>query len=792
MRIGKLLPILSVSLVVMGTLVVGVVPAGAATKYGNVCGVLGSPVFCVGGEFTTPIGVAVDNSKEPSSGDVYVADFGKGRVVRFDASGKELGLIAPSGGAVAFINPIWVAVDPKDGDLYVSDYTAGTVSKFDPAGALVSGFATGGQITGLSVPAGVAVDPTDGRLFVAQRGNPVIVEYDSSGKELGSFPAPVLSNEDSLAVDGEGNVFEVDEKTRLVEYPAINREAPIVLDTNAPFAVTIDPSSEHLYVTQNKGSGQEVAVLAHDGTPVSSFGLGAFSGTGSAGIAINSTTHTIYASDIENNLGLIFKEGETPALPTTKPASEITGTSTVLHGEINPEGKEVSYYFSYDTGSNCTGEGATTTPLNNGEGPLTANTPVEVSTSITGLVPSTHYTYCVFATNTFGTAEGTAEPFTTSAVAPSIDSQSASDPSNPTVSLEAQINPNNQETTYSFQYANNEELTGASTVPGGTLTGFGDQTASVNLGGSFTPGIYYYRTVAENATGTSYGSVRSFARVARPIVGETEAQDPTTSTVILSGSVNPQGLATTYRFEMVSEAAYQAALAEGAEDPYAAGPSTSVTGAGSDYTTHATGEIIAKELLPGTTYHYALVATNQDGTTIGPDGTFTTAQPTPPGATTGPANNITQNTASITGTIDTQGLPTTYGFEIGLEAGNYGPATGLGSVGAGATQAEVILPLSGLQPGTTYHYRITATNNDGTSYGTDQVFTTGVFASTFVTPPPPLPFLTIPNIIFPPEAGNPIIKKKIKQATKKKPKKHKKHKKSKGHHSKPVKHKKKK
>jgi DNA-binding beta-propeller fold protein YncE len=787
MRTGRLLPIVLASLVVMGTLAVGVVPAGAATKYGDVCGVLGSPLFCTGGEFGTPIGVAVDNSIEPSAGDVYVADFGKGRVVRFDASGKELGEVAPSGEAVPFVNPMWDAVDPSNGDLYVTDYSAGTVSKFDPAGALVSGFATGGQITGLALPAGVAVDPTDGRLFVAQRGNPVIVEYDSSGKELGSFPAPVESTEDSLAVDGEGNVFEVDEKTRLVEYPAINREASIVLDTNAPFAVTIDPSTEHLYVTQNSGSGQEIAILAHDGTPISSFGLGAFSSTGSAGIAANSTTHTIYASDIENNLGLIFQEGEAPAVPATKPATEITGTSAILHGEIDPEGKEVGYYFSYNTNGNCTGEGATTTPLNNGEGPLTGNTPVEVSTSITGLQPSTHYTFCLFATNTFGASEGTAEPLTTSALAPSVDSQSASDPGNPTVSLSAQINPNNQETTYSFQYANNEELTGATTVPGGTLTGFGDQTASVNLGGGLAPGVYYYRTVAENATGTSYGSVQSFARVARPIVGETEAQDPTTSTVILSGSVNPQGLATTYRFEMVSEAAYKAAFAEGAEDPYATGPSTSTTSAGSDYTSHATGEVIAKELLPGTTYHYALLASNQDGTTIGLDGTFTTGQPTPPGATTGSANSVTQNTASITGTIDTQGLPTTYGFEIGLEANDYGPATGLGSVGAGATQAEVTLPLTGLQPGTTYHYRIMATNNDGTSYGADQVFTTGVFANAFVTPPAPLPFLTVQSIMFPPEAGSPIIKKKtIKKTTKKKPKKHKK---SKGH-GKPAKHKK--
>jgi DNA-binding beta-propeller fold protein YncE len=375
MRTPKLLSILIASVSALGVILAGAVPASAAMKYGYVCGVLGSPAFCTAGEFRTPIGVAVDSSKEPSAGDVYVADFEKGRVVRFDASGKELGTVAPSAGAVAFINPVWLAVDPKNGDVYVSDYSAGTVSKFDPAGALVSGFATGGQITGLSVPAGVAVDPTDGRLFVAQRGNPVIVEYDASGKQLGSFPAPVQSGADSLAVDGEGNVFEVDERAKLVEYPAGERGEPVVLDTNRPYAVAIDPSTEHLYVTENKGSGQEVAILAHNGTPIASFGLNDFSGSGSAGIAVNSTTHTVYASDIENNLGLIFQEGETPAAPTTKPASGITGTTAVLHGEINPEGKVVGYYFSYNTGSSCTGAGSTTTTPDNGSGPLSGNTP---------------------------------------------------------------------------------------------------------------------------------------------------------------------------------------------------------------------------------------------------------------------------------------------------------------------------------------------------------------------------------------------------------------------------------
>jgi hypothetical protein len=471
-------------------------------------------------------------------------------------------------------------------------------------------------------------------------------------------------------------------------------------------------------------------------------------------------------------VGVVFWSGvavAAPEAPVTETASGVTATSAVLHGTLNPKAKALAgWYFAYNTEPVCTGDLAT---------PLELEVEVQAEPEhfeVVALQPHKSYSFCLVATNSSGeSTAGSPMTLETLGSKPTVDGQSASDPNSPSVTLEAQVNPNNQETHYVFQYASNEALTGATTVPGGTAlsAGWGDQLASVNLGSGLPPGVYFYRVVAENATGTTEGQpVQSFARTARPVIGATEAHNPTTSTVVLSGNVNPQGIDTTYRFEIVSEAAYQAALAGAAEDPYATGPSTPTTDVGSDYTVHATGEVIAKELLPGTTYHYALVATNEKGTTIGPDGTFTTGKPTPPTIATGGASSITQNTATIAGTINTEGLPTSYGFEIGLEAGNYGPPTGLGSVGAGASEAAAALALTGLQPGTTYHYRITATSADGTSYGTDRSFTTGVFAIAFVTPPASLPFVAVPSIAFPTETGTPVVKKK------KTTKKHNKHK----------------
>jgi hypothetical protein len=899
MRSHRLLSaVLVVMLSVLCVLGVGVVSAGAVSGYAEV-----PPPF---GSFVLAVGVAVDNSGGGSAGDVYEADPRGGAVDKFNAFGEPVAFSALGGSSrltaaaagVESFSPWAVAVD-SSGDLYVTDETHGVVFEFEPSGKLLRSFSPPAEATpgGPFKPSGITVDtsgnasdPSDGDVYVSDHGSNVVDKFTPSGGYIpggqlgGGGQAGLLVTPDTLAVDPDGDVYVTSRFANVRKFSPTGQSLG-VFSENRGQSVATDPSTGNIFVKEGQDSAPFVQEYDQTGIPITQIGNGI--GFSAYGIAVGaSSTHPLYVSDINRNVIRKFELGEAPETPVTEPASEITPGSALLHGELNPgtATDRLTYYFLYGVGDACTG-GSTSSEEK------TEGNHVKVQSTVTGLEPSSHYTFCLIAKSPFGTVEGPPESFTTpasapvidgqgasgitpfaatleaqvnpekqdttcvfeygptnsygtsvpctpedlgsgfgdqqattnltgltpgntyhyrtivknatgttegqdqeltalEAFAPVIDSQNASASGNPTLTLEAQINPDYQETTYSFQYAGNEALTGATTVPGGTLPAvFGDQPASVNLSSGLTPGVYYYRAIAVNATGTSYGTVQSFTRVARPTVGETEAQDATTSTVVLSGSINPQGLATTYRFELVSETAYQAALAASAEDPYAAGPSTTTKSIGSDYTPHATGEVIAKELLPGTTYHYALVATNQQGTTIGADGTFTTGQPTPPGATTGSANNITQNTASITGTIDSQGLPTTYGFEIGLEAGNYGPPTGLGSVGAGAAQAEVILPLTGLQPGTTYHYRITATNNDGTSYGTDQSFTTGVFANAFVTPPAPLPFLVVPSIVFPAEAGAVVAKKVAKKTTKKKPKKPKKPKKRKkgGGHGKPVK-----
>ncbi|HEV2811678.1 MAG TPA: choice-of-anchor Q domain-containing protein, partial [Solirubrobacteraceae bacterium] len=95
----------------------------------------------------------------------------------------------------------------------------------------------------------------------------------------------------------------------------------------------------------------------------------------------------------------------------------------------------------------------------------------------------------------------------------------------------------------------------------------------------------------------------------------------------------------------------------------------------------------------------------------------------PPGAVTGPATGVTDTAARIAGAATPNGSPTTYRFEYGTGTG-YGTSTPAASAGRGDDAVPVSAELSGLAPATTYHYRLVATNADGTRAGADQTFTT--------------------------------------------------------------------
>lgn len=109
----------------------------------------------------------------------------------------------------------------------------------------------------------------------------------------------------------------------------------------------------------------------------------------------------------------------------------------------------------------------------------------------------------------------------------------------------------------------------------------------------------------------------------------------------------------------------------------------------------------------------------------------------PPAVTTGAASSVTETTATLGGTVVTYTSGTSFHFDYGTTTA-YGQASNIGTVATSAT-VNATAGLTGLQPATTYHYRLDATNANGTTYGADSTFTTAAAPAAAPPPPPPRP-----------------------------------------------------
>jgi hypothetical protein len=262
-----------------------------------------------------------------------------------------------------------------------------------------------------------------------------------------------------------------------------------------------------------------------------------------------------------------------------------------------------------------------------------------------------------------------------------------------------------------------------------------------------------------------HGDVDVFGGVVSPpvvAVSQPSASSVTGTSALIAGTANPGGKAN-YYFEYVPAGEYEPAAA----DPYSAGGRTAVEALTAGDVPETVERVALTGLLPGTVYHYRMVVSNAAQTTYGPDETFTTALATPPVASTGAASEVGTTSATLGGTVDPRGLPTSYVFEVGTST-SYGGAKLFGSAGSSTGEVPVTVALQYLVPGVTYHYRLVATSFDGTSYGQDGIFTTPGVA-TAIAQPSSTPLITSPAAQFPSVVGaitEPVGATKTKKAKK--------------------------
>jgi hypothetical protein len=199
---------------------------------------------------------------------------------------------------------------------------------------------------------------------------------------------------------------------------------------------------------------------------------------------------------------------------------------------------------------------------------------------------------------------------------------------------------------------------------------------------------------------------------ATPAATTGAAESITTGSAAVTGTVNPNGEATTYQFEYGTTTSY--------------GLTTPQQDAGSG-STAASVRATLSNLTQSTTYHYRLVATNTgDPTKVdrGADRTLRTNAPaSAPSISSRSSSGVNSLGATLNARVNPRGLATSVRFEYGTST-SYGTSTPEQPIGAGSSTVAVTAALGGLKPGTKYNYRAVATSAAGIARSSNSSFTT--------------------------------------------------------------------
>lgn len=129
------------------------------------------------------------------------------------------------------------------------------------------------------------------------------------------------------------------------------------------------------------------------------------------------------------------------------------------------------------------------------------------------------------------------------------------------------------------------------------------------------------------------------------------------------------------------------------------------------------------QLTPNTTYYVRAYAINSVGTGYGKSLSFKTLGDKPSLSNLN-ASKITINSTTLNGSVNAIFLPTTVTFEYGLTSSYGNTVTNAQNPVTGNSNVNVTADITGLAPGTTYHFRIKTENSLGITYSSDMTFTT--------------------------------------------------------------------
>jgi hypothetical protein len=257
----------------------------------------------------------------------------------------------------------------------------------------------------------------------------------------------------------------------------------------------------------------------------------------------------------------------------------------------------------------------------------------------------------------------------------------------------------------------------------------------------------------------SPAAVQHFTTLPTPPTAKTGGASAITGTSArIQGEVNPEGSSansdTTYWFQYGTDRGYEHQLPGVPAD----------AGQGTAAVTESVELSSSDEhsgLEPDTTYYYRIVASNDNANTEGGapqvvygEGQSFKTPATPPVLGPVAVGAVTQSGATITATLNAEGLATQWELQLGVEQGALSfQAAGNAS---GTAPEPLAVAVGSLAPGSTHYYKLVAVNPDGAVQSTEGAFTTapGPAPPPPASSTPPLPFSAIP---FPTETGSTTI-----------------------------------
>ncbi len=400
-----------------------------------------------------------------------------------------------------------------------------------------------------------------------------------------------------------------------------------------------------------------------------------------------------YKAYVTTESGTIYGQIQnftTPVIPqvvSTSSVTNITQTNATLNAIINSGSESlITQGFELKLSSASTWTTITSPLINNA-----------ITHNLSDLASYTSYDVRAFATTASATIYGAVQSFTTQAIPTIVVTNAATLVNQTTATLNATINVGSKPLTsqgFEWKLANANTWTNVSQ----SLTG---NTILHSLTGLTANTAYEFRAYAINADETIYGDVQTFTTLAIPPTVVTDA-----ATLVTQTTATLNGTITTGSESIISQG-FEWKLSS-------ASTWTPLTLSGNSLTHNLTG------LNPNSAYQYRAYATTASGTVYGTTQNFTTLAVVPPTVVTSPATAISQNVATLNGTVTIgSDAITVQGFEWKLSS-----ASTWTTITTTINGNAITHNLIGLAPNTAYQYRAYATTSAGTVYGTTQNFTT--------------------------------------------------------------------